>query len=394
MSASLAAAVAAGHADTVTLLTGLVQHPTENPPGDVGDAVEWLADTLAARGHTVERHPVPQAFARNYRRSDVENLVIRHTFGPGPTVALSAPVDTLPAGSGWLREPFAAEVREGRLYGRGARDSKADVAAYVAVVEALRAAGQNRGTVELHITADEESGGFLGPAFLLGQGLTRPDVVIAAGTSHQVIVGQQGVLHLEVVLRGLQAHASRPQDGRDALAAAVPILAALEKERTRLSMPLTVSTLTAGRGVNIVADRARFTIDRRLDADEDGEAVEAALTALIEDAHRAESGVERECRRLLLAAPVMPTPPSEHLAETLSRHATAVFGKAVPVVNAPVASGARHYAEAGIPTALYGVGPPIIGEGVDFAGDEAVSLAELERASLAIAAALAELLGG
>lgn len=391
MSEPLATAVLAGSDDAVALLVKLVEHPTENPPGDTAAAMEWLAQYLAERGHSVERHPVPLAFARNYRLGEVENLVVRREFGAGPTIALSAPIDTLPAGSSWNRDPFGAEIRDGQLYGRGARDSKADVAAYVAVLEALNAAGCRHGTLELHITADEESGGFLGPAYLVGQGLAQPDAVIAAGTSHQVVVGQHGVLHLEVVLRGRQAHASRPQDGRDALAAALPILAAVEAEAARLAMPMTVSTINAGRGVNVVADRTRFTIDRRIDAGDDGEAIEAALIALIEGAHRAE-GVELECRRLLLAEPVVPTGPSARLAATLSRHAAEAFGRDVPVVTAPVSSGARHYAAAGIPTALYGVGPPIIGEGIDFTGDEWVSLGDLEKASLALSAAVAELL--
>ncbi len=392
MSDPLATAVLAGQDDAVALLAKLVEHPTENPPGDVGTAMEWLATYLAERGHAVERHPVPQAFARNYHLSEVENLIVRRAFGPGPTIALSAPIDTLPAGSSWNRDPFGAEIRDGMLYGRGARDSKSDVAAYVAVLEALNAAGFRHGTVELHITADEESGGFLGPAFLLGQGLAQPDAVIGAGTSHQVVVGQQGVLHLEVVLRGRQAHTSRPQDGCDALAAAVPILAELQAERARISMPLTVSTISGGRGVNVVADRTRFTIDRRIEAGDDGEKIEAELIALIEAAHTAGDGVELECRRLLLAEPVVPTAPSARLAAALSRHAADSFGKEVPVVTAPVVSGARHYAAAGIATALYGVGPPIVGEGVDFTGDEWVSLGDLQRASLALTAAVAELL--
>lgn len=393
MTKSLETAVADGQDDAVTLLGRLIEFPTENPPGEVAGAIEWLAAYLGDRGHEVERHPVPPAFARNYRRSDVENLVVRRTFGPGPTIALSAPLDTLPAGVSWRRDPFDPEVRDGLMHGLGARDSKADIAAYVAVAEALSAAGQAAGTLELHITADEESGGFLGPAFLLGQGLTRPDAVVAAGTSHQVIVGQQGVLHLEIVLRGRQAHASRPRDGHDALLASLPILVALEAERDRLAMPLTVTTMTAGRGVNVVADHARLTLDRRIAADENGEAIEAALIALIEGAHRA-ADVELECRRMLLADPVVPTPPSERLAASLSEHAASVFGTAVPVVSAPVVSGARHYAAAGIPTALYGVGPPIIGEGVDATGDESVALGDLQKATLALSSALTGLLAG
>ncbi|WP_157961702.1 M20/M25/M40 family metallo-hydrolase [Acuticoccus kandeliae] len=379
-------------AESTNLLRDLVAHPTENPPGDTNGAMEWLGGWLAGRGHAVEWHPVPAPFARHYGRGEVVNLIVRQTFGDGPTVALHAPIDTLPAGSGWRRDPFAGEIKDGFIHGRGTRDSKADIVAYIFAAEAMAAdpAGLS-GSLELHITADEESGGFLGPAFLLGHGLTRPDAVIGAGTSYQVIVGQQGVLHMEVILRGRQAHASRPEDGHDALLAALPLLSALNEAREATPQPLTVGLIEGGRGVNLVADRLRFTIDRRIDADEDAEAVEADLIALLERAH-SNPNVELECRRLLLAEPVNPTAPSERLAETLSRHAESAMGQTVPIVTAPVVSGARHYALAGIPTALYGVGPPIVGEGVDFTGDESVSLEDLRRATNAIAATLGELL--
>lgn len=395
LSSSIRDRVEATAGEAAALTQALVRLPTENPPGETEPAVEWFAGWLEGRGFAVERVPVPNPFARRYGRSGVMNLVVRRSFGPGPTVALAAAIDTLPAGDDWRREPFAAEMERGAIYGRGARDSKADLAAYVFAIEALgqeAAAGAAlAGTVELHVTADEETGGFLGPAFLLGHGLTRPDAVIASGTSYQVIVGQQGVLHLEVILRGRQAHASRPEDGVDALAAAVPLLAAVVDAARTASYPMTVSMIEGGRGVNLVADRLRFTIDRRIGAEEKGEEVEAALVALVEQAHGG-GPAELECRRLLLAEPVAPTEESERLAATVARHAEAAMGRPVPVVSAPVVTGARHYALAGIPTVLYGVGPPVVGEGVDFSGEESVSLDDLARSTAAVASALAELL--
>ncbi|MCF3932577.1 M20/M25/M40 family metallo-hydrolase [Acuticoccus sp. M5D2P5] len=378
-------------ADETALLKALVVRPTENPPGDTNAAMEWLGLWLQDRGHTVEWHPCPAPFGRHYGRGEVINLVVRHTFGAGPTVALHAPLDTIPAGSHWRHDPFGAEIKDGLLFGRGARDSKADIVAYIFAFEALIAdpAGLS-GTLELHITADEESGGFLGPAFLLSHHLSAPDAVIAAGTAYQVIVGQEGVLHMEVILRGRQAHASRPEDGHDAMIAAVAILSALTDGGAERE-PLTIGLIEGGRGVNLVADRVRFTIDRRLKADDDGEAVEAALIERI-SAVPVNANVEVECRRLLLAEPVEPTERSARLADTLSRHAEAALAQPVPVVSAPVVSGARHYALAGIPTALYGVGPPIVGEAVDFSADESVRLGDLSRSTKAIIGAVRELL--
>ena len=112
---------------------------------------------------------------------------------------------------------------------------------------------------------------------------------------------------------------------------------------------------------------------------------------MIEAAHQ-DDGVELECRRLLLAEPVAPSGPSKALADTLARHASAAMGRTVPVVSAPVVSGARHYALAGIATVLYGVGAPVIGEGVDFTGDECVSLDDLRTATTAVATSLCEML--
>ncbi|UOM34571.1 M20/M25/M40 family metallo-hydrolase [Acuticoccus sp. I52.16.1] len=390
---SIEATVAAAQGEAVAFLQALIQRPTENPPGETAEAMEWVAATLEMRGWEVERHPVPNPFARHYGRSEITNVVVRRTFGSGagPTIALAAPLDTLPVGTGWHRDPFGAEIKDGLVHGRGARDSKADLAAYVFALAALDGREGLSGTVELHITCDEETGGFLGPAFLLGQDLTKPDAVIAAGTGYQVITGQEGVLHLEVLLRGVQAHASRPHDGHDALQAAVPILSMLMRTRASLPHPLTVGLIEGGRGINVVPDRVRFTVDRRIGSHEEADAVEAELIAAIEAAHTVH-GVELECRRLLLAEPVAPTAPSQALAETLARHAGAAMGQQVPVVSAPVVSGARHYALAGIATVLYGVGPPIVGEGVDFTGDESVSIDDLGKATAAVAATLEEML--
>ncbi len=379
--------------EMVAMLTDLVQHNTENPPGLTEDIIAHLADLLEARGHEVERHPVPGPFARRHGRSEVTNLIVRKRFGNGgPTVALHAPLDTLPAGAGWHRDPFGGEVREGRLYGRGSSDSKGDAVAYIFALETLALRAERLwGQVELHLTADEESGGSLGPGFLLSHGLTRPDVAIGPGTAHQVVTGQLGVLQLEVLVRGRQAHASRPDAGIDALVAALPVLNALQEAIAGSPHPLSVSTMRAGRGVNLVADEARFTIDRRLAADEKADAAEAALTALITGAFT-DTRASLEIRRLTAADPVQPTLASNALAATISSHATAVMEKPVPVVNAPVVSGARHYAEAGIATALFGAGSATVAEGVPAGGDEFIALVDLDRATETLAATLETLL--
>src|SRR5215212_2550374 len=113
--------------------------------------------------------------------------------------------------------------------------SKSDFASYGFALLALKdnPAGLD-GTVELHLTYDEESGGFLGPEWLLNEGISKPDLAISAGFSYAVVTAHNGVLHLEVTVKGRQAHAAMPESGADALEAATGVLAVLYKERKRL----------------------------------------------------------------------------------------------------------------------------------------------------------------
>ena len=162
--------------------------------------------------------------------------------------------------------PTARVEQGGAIYGRGAAVSKSDFATYAFAMLALKddPAGLN-GTVELHLTYDEETGGFVGPKWLLDEKITKPDFAISAGFSYAVITAHNGVLHLEVTVKGKQAHAAMPESGADALEAATGVLAALYKERKRLakrkskspgigSAKLTVGLISGGFATNVVPD--------------------------------------------------------------------------------------------------------------------------------------------
>jgi succinyl-diaminopimelate desuccinylase len=100
-------------------LQDLVRVPWDNPPRDCQRHAERTAELLEGLGFTVERHPVPQAAVQANGMISATNLVVRHKFGEGPVIALSAHGDVAPAGEGWTKQPFAAEVTDGRMYGRG-----------------------------------------------------------------------------------------------------------------------------------------------------------------------------------------------------------------------------------------------------------------------------------
>jgi acetylornithine deacetylase/succinyl-diaminopimelate desuccinylase-like protein len=385
------------------LLAALVRIPTDNPPGDCAPAAEAMARLLEGLGLVVERHVVPDEVTRAHGMVSCVNLVVRRRFGDGPTIALSVHGDVVPPGTGWTADPYGAEIRDGWMLGRGAAVSKSDIATYAFALLALDHAGPLRGTVEMHVTFDEEVGGAIGPGWLLEQGIVQPDMAIAAGFSYAVTTAHNGALHLEIEVLGRSAHAAKPWTGIDALEAATSILAALYRSRAGLAeresaIPgigapqLTIGLIEGGINTNVVPDRVVFRLDRRIIPDEAPEAVEAELRALIADAAAAFPDAVVTVRRILLAAPLTPLPGSEMLAETVCRHATEVFGTPVRTTGVPLYTDARHYAAAGIPIVLYGAGPRGIEEANAHRADERVALADLHRATDVIALSLAELL--
>jgi acetylornithine deacetylase/succinyl-diaminopimelate desuccinylase family protein len=398
--------VEAAFPEEVAFLKALVRVPSDNPPGDCAAHADVAAGLIEAMGFTVERHPVPEPFVRQVGMKSVTNLVVRHVFGPGegPVIALNAHGDVVPPGEGWTAEPYGAEERGGAIYGRGVAVSKSDFATYLFALKALVASGLPLdGTVEIHLTYDEEAGGFVGPAWLIEQGITRPDLAISAGFSYAITTAHNGVLHMEIVVRGKQAHAAMPETGVDALEATWPILKALYEERHRLgatvsaqkgigSPKLTVGLISGGINTNVVPDRIAMRLDRRLIPEEVGTEVEARLVDLVHAAAPKWPGLEVECRRIMLAEPLRPLPGVEPMIEAIRAHARDVLGVEVEPTGVPLYTDARHYAAAGIPTILYGAGPRSILEANAHAADEHLRLSDLRAATEIVALALADLL--
>lgn len=392
------------HADEqVFMLQKLVQVPSDNPPGDGVAHAECAAALLEQLGFEVERHHVPDDVCRRYGMQRVTNLVVRHRFGPGPTVAMNAHGDVVPPGAGWSRDPYAGEVEDGWLYGRGAAVSKSDFVTYAYALKALiETRALAHGAVELHFTYDEETGGFTGPAWLLSEGISAPDYAICAAFSYQVITAHNGCLHLKVSVEGRSAHAAWHMTGVDAIEAGMPILSALYRHREALvqrtssypgvSCPsLVIGTIEGGINTNVVPDRLTFTIDRRIIPEESAHEVERELRGLI-DAAGAGSGASIGIERVMLAEPFTSSPASERLARLIADRAQDVLGERVETGAMPLYTDARHYSEAGIPTVMYGAGPrdPLDANG--HRADERVPIDLLPKAALVIATSLERLL--
>jgi acetylornithine deacetylase/succinyl-diaminopimelate desuccinylase family protein len=397
--------------EEVKFLQELIRVPTDTPPGNNAPHAERTAELLAAMGLTAEKHAVPDAEVKAARLETITNLIVRRRFGDGgQTIALNAHGDVVPPGEGWTHDPYGGEIADGKIYGRAAAVSKCDIANFTFAIRALESLGAPlKGGVELHVTYDEEYGGEVGPAWLLDKGLTKPDLMIAAGFSYQVVVAHNGCLQLEVTVHGDMAHAAIPDSGTDALQGAVHILNALyalnadylkvRSDVEGITHPyLNVGLIQGGTNTNVIPGKVVIKLDRRMIPEEDPAEVEAALRRTIAEAAaryqppRGGRAISVDVKRILLARALKPLPGNKPLVEALQKHGSELFGEPIPAVGTPLYTDVRIYGEHGIPGVIYGAGPRTVRESNAKRADENLVLEDLRRATKVVARTLLDLL--
>ena len=390
--------------EEVRFLQELVRVPTDTPPGNNAPHAERTADLLKAFGFEAEKHAVPAPTVQAAGLETITNLIVRRKYGAGRTVALNAHGDVVPPGEGWTHDPYGGEVVDGQLFGRAAAVSKCDFATFTFATRALEALGAPlKGGVELYFTYDEEFGGELGPGWLLQQGLVKPDLLIAAGFSYQVVTAHNGCLQMEVTVNGKMGHAAVPETGVDALQAATRILVALYDQNTQykkvksqvkgINHPyLNVGLIEGGTNTNVVPGKVVLKLDRRMIPEENPAEVEATIRKVIQDAVADSAGITIEIKRMLLANALQPLDGNRPLVDALSRHATNVFGEEIGAAGTPLYTDARLFGEAGVPAVLYGCGPRTVGESNAKRADEHIDLEDLRRATKVVARTLFDLL--
>jgi succinyl-diaminopimelate desuccinylase len=402
--AKLDAWVDAHFDEQVEFLQKLVRVPTDTPPGNNAAHAERTAELLAGFGFDAEKFPLPAALVEQHGLQSITNLIVRRRYADGKTIALNAHGDVVPPGDGWTHDPYAAQIVNGAMYGRATAVSKSDFATYTFATRALESLGAKlKGAVELHFTYDEEFGGELGPGWLLEQGLTKPDYLIAAGFSYQVVNAHNGCLQMEVTVHGLASHAAYPDSGVDALQATNRLLSALYAHNdvlrgrrsniTGITHPyLNVGRIEGGSNTNVVPGKVTIKLDRRMIPEEDAAEVEAEVRALIVRTISQSPGVRVDIRRLLLAQSLKPQDAARSLVETLQRHAEAIFGEAIPTSGTPLYTDARLYGAYGVAAAIYGAGPRSVLEANAKRADEHLQLEDLRRATKVVARALLDML--
>jgi succinyl-diaminopimelate desuccinylase len=410
------AAVDALTDEAVAFTRDLIRIPTINPPGQhYEDCARRIGDTLAAFGYDVEYHVAgdrPEHTAAHPRVNVVGTLRGRVAR---PAIHLNGHFDVVPAGEGWTVDPFGGVVRDGYIWGRGAADMKAGLAAAVFAAEAIRRAGvQRNGTIEISGTVDEESGGLAGVAWLAEHKRIAADRTAAVIIPEplgvdRICVGHRGVYWFEVETRGRIAHGSMPFQGVSAIDHMAALLARVDSDlRPRLASRTTalpvipaaarhptinVNGVAGGQAVDgvqtpCVADRCRAVFDRRFLLEEGFDAARDEVRALLRDVASRTPGFEYELTDLLVVHPTR-TPDDSPLTATLGRAIRRVLGRDAAIVLSPGTYDHKHVARiAGVPHCV-AYGPGALEQAHQ--PDERCSIDDLMNATRVLALAVLEL---
>jgi succinyl-diaminopimelate desuccinylase len=393
------------------LLRELVRFPTVNPPGGEEPAARFVERELRAIGCETVVVPYVEGDGETGRRGDRETEhrgqelgrahVVGRLRGSGerPGLMLSGHLDVVPPGAvPWSHDPFAAEVADGWLYGRGACDMKAGVAAMIAAAAEIAHAGDRlRGDLVICASADEEAG-CRGADALVGESLFEGlgAVLIGEPSDLGVFVAEKGAFWLEVTVTGKTAHASTPHFGANAIAAMAEFLTRLPaaalggaKADPQLGVPtVSIGTIAGGVKINVVPDTCTATLDFRTvpgqNHAEIRERVEAELRAVLEGRPHTAYTIET----LIDRAPVS-CPPDTPLAAATARAVRAVTGREITPGGVPYFTEACVFVPAlGLPMAICGPGDPRLAH----QPDEHVELAQVEQAARIYVQVIRELL--
>ncbi len=277
--------------DPVTLLQDLIRIPSPNPPGDaraIASFVEGFMRSVGCDTHEYAPDNKPEA---------VSAVGILRGQHDGPTIMLHAHIDTVPIAADeagrWSVDPYAAIIKDGKVYGKGSIDDKAPMAAMlVALAHAAANRDKLHGTLVVVGAAEEETGGKLGTKWLAESGLLPmcDFIVVGEQTANHVANAHKGVLRATVRATGKSVHATNPDRGVNAINIMARAVLALENYHHQLAVHVhptvgvptcNVGVISGGSTANAVPDSATVYLDRRMIPHENPDEVKRELEAVI-----------------------------------------------------------------------------------------------------------------
>lgn len=422
ITARLTAEIRARRDSLIALTQDLIRIPTLNPPGlNYREICDYLADRLSAQGFVVALVRAEGAPGDSDAHPRWNMVARREGTAPGDCVHFNSHHDVVEVGHGWTRAPFGGALEDGRIYGRGACDMKGGLAASVIAAEAfLASCPEFSGAIEISATADEESGGFGGVAYLAQQGWFDPDRVqhvIIPEPLHKdrICLGHRGVWWAEVETKGRIAHGSMPFLGDSAIRHMSAVLAEIEDRlyphlaTKRTAMPVVPegarqSTLNinsihggepepepgyTGLPAPCVADRCRIILDRRYLIEEDIAEVKAEVTGLLDGLKAQRAGFDYAIRDLFEVQPTM-TARDAPIVRSTAAAIERVLGQVADFVVSPGTYDQKHIDRIGRLKNCIAYGPGLLH--LAHQPDEWVGVQDMEDSALVMALVLADLL--
>jgi|SRR5579884_644343 len=378
--------------EPIAFLRDLVRVPSVNPPGDVREAIALCERPLRAAGFAVRTAAMDET---------KPNLIADLGPSGGPLLCFNAHVDVVPTGAeaAWTHPPFAADLADGRVYGRGAGDDKASVTAQVmAGVAVARAGVPLSGRLAITEVADEEVGGAAGAALLVDRGHVRPDwVIVGEQTLNRVCVGEKGSAGTKIVVYGRAAHGALPWEGANAIEGMARVITALQRELwpelERRTHPYfhhssaSINLISGGVKSNVVADRCEIYVDRRIVPGEDPRRVVAEIGEIAQRALAGIPGLRVEAALVSEGRAATMNDPASPVVQAMLA-ANRELGLSTEPTGFSMATDGRFFAAAGYPTIVYGPGDPALAH----VPDEWVGVDEVMAATRAYALAALALL--
>jgi len=287
----------------IRLTMQLVSISTTNPPGENYDKIVDFIEKYCKRlSLDTKRIITPKAELKKHKisaGSERINLIARWDAGAQRTLHINSHYDVVPATSSWKTDPFKPVLKRGKLYGRGTEDMKANIAAVLIAIEALKTSGiKPKCNIELSFTPDEEIGGRTGFGYLARKNIINPDYAISEGHCNDYIsCGNKGIAWFKIEIRGKSCHSSEPHKGINAFEKMIfaaneflllkksiekrKTLFSTKSQKSRFSTMMMGGEVWGGQKTNIVPDRICFTIDRRFLPEENIEDVKREISDLI-----------------------------------------------------------------------------------------------------------------
>ncbi|WP_199725204.1 acetylornithine deacetylase/succinyl-diaminopimelate desuccinylase family protein [Gemmobacter lutimaris] len=418
----LTAEIAARRDDLIALTQDLIRIPTLNPPGrHYREICDYLSDRLSARGFITALVRAEGAPGDSETWPRWNMVARREGSAPGYCVHFNSHHDVVEVGHGWTRDPFGGELDGDRIYGRGACDMKGGLAASIIAAEAFIATCPDfSGAIEISATADEESGGYGGVAYLAEQGWFDPDRVqhvIIPEPLHKdrICLGHRGVWWAEVETKGRIAHGSMPFLGDSAIRHMGAVLEEIEHRlyphlaTKHTAMPvvpegarqstLNINSIHGGEAepepgftglpAPCVADRCRIVLDRRFLIEEALPEVKAEMTSLLDGLKSSRPGFDYTIRDLFEVQPTM----TERTAPVVRSTAAAiekVLGQVADYVVSPGTYDQKHIDRIGRLKNCIAYGPGLLH--LAHQPDEWVGVQDMQDSALVMALVLADLL--